>query len=276
MNVAVATARHGSDSFPRHLTLHTLHTRKHCIFKLQMKSPCREGSRWWDHSRGRIKNNFTEQINVLGFCFLVLFCLFIFVRRFHRVFFTLVILLPWSSTSCSYKPSNHLALEVSSLLLRIWLLALPTPFLPLWPPTLFLQSIHPSPKLLSFYYVHVPLTFLSLESITSPWGIFPPEEKQPSFCLVIWIYVCLNGVSCSSDSPPSYYAGEDDLELLTLRPLPPVTAGITGLPYPCQSQHLVWSSFFYSLAWHRRSLSPRGMLGTLFFPGLISTVSNMQ
>lgn len=67
------------------------------------------------------------------------------------------------------------------------------------PPTFFLQSIHPSPRLISFYYVHVPLTFLSLESITSPWGIFPPEEKQSFFCSVIWIYICLNGVSCSSD-----------------------------------------------------------------------------
>lgn len=143
-------------------------------------------------------------------------------------------------------------------------------------PTLFLQSIRPSPKLISFYYVHVPLTFLSLESINSPWGIFPPEEKQPFFCLVIWIFVRLNGVSCNSDSPQIYYAGEDDLELLILRPLPPVTAGITGLPCLSQPQHLVLSSFFYSLHWHRRSLSPRGMLGTLLFPGLISTVPNMQ
>lgn len=81
---------------------------------------------------------------------------------------------------------------------------------------------------------------------------------------------------CNSDSPQIYYAGEDDLELLILRPLPHVTAGITGLPYLSQPQHLVLSSFFYSLHWHRRSLSPRGMLGTLLFPGLMSTVPNMQ
>lgn len=111
-----------------------------------------------------------------------------------------------------------------------WLYQLPSSSVP---PTLLLQSIHPSPKWISFYYVHVPLTFLSLESITSPWGIFPPEGK-PFFCLVIWIYVCLNGVSCSSDSPQIYYVGEDDCELPILRPFPPVTAGITGILYHSQ------------------------------------------
>lgn len=85
----------------------------------------------------------------------------------------------------------------------------------------------------TFYYVYVPLTFLSLESITSPWGIFPPEGK-PFFCLVIWIYVCLNGVSCSSDSPQIYYVGEDDRELPILCPFPPVTAGIAGILYHSQ------------------------------------------